>query len=129
MSRNLDERRDQHLESRRRTHRTRTVAFQRSGSSEVALVATKGRQTFTLVDSEGFQTQVESHDWLVTAADLVIDGSPATPRRGDRIVETLGTLRFIYEVLAMDGVPEWAWSDDLKQTYRIHTKLVSTSQA
>lgn len=114
------------LEGQRRTHLTRSVTYRR-GVQQVELPATKGRQVFELTDEQGFATRVETHDWLVTAADLVLIGEPVTPKRGDQVLEQIGTAVFTYEVLEMPGVPPWTWSDELKITRRIHTKLVSTN--
>jgi hypothetical protein len=112
------------LEDQRKRHLTQTVVYQRGvpPDNTVEVAATIGSTVFQIEDGAGALLRVESRDYLITAADLVFDDTPITPRRGDRILE--GGL--IYEVSAPGGEPEWRWSDSYRQTMRIHTKQVDT---
>lgn len=116
------------LEGQRREHLTQTVTYRR-GSQEVELPATKGRRVFEITDQGGLNTTLESTDWIVTAADLVLNlltNEQITPRRGDQIVEVIDEKTTTYEVLELPGVPTWAWADQRQISRRIHSKLVKT---
>jgi hypothetical protein len=115
----------QRLSNMRRRHPTVLVVYAR-GEEQVELSATIGRSHFTEVNAFGVLERVVCRDYLVTAADLVLGGGPATPERGDLITEEAHGLRHTHEVLAPNGRPHWRWSDSYHRTYRIHTKLVST---
>ena len=116
------------LEDQRARHMTQPVVYQRGSppGNTVSVLATIGETIFRLDDGAGATLRVESRDYLITAGDLVISGSPVIPRRGDRILETQGSRTFIYEVTAPGDEPEWRWSDPYRQTLRIHTKQVDT---
>jgi hypothetical protein len=111
------------LEDQRARHLTQPVVYQR-GADTIPVLATIGTTIFRLDDGAGALLRVESRDYLVAAADLVIAGVPIIPKRGDRIVETQGDRTFIYEVSAPGDEPEWRWSDPYRQTYRIHSQQV-----
>jgi len=119
------------LEVQRHEHLTRTVVYQR-GSESVELAATVGRTLFEQADEFGVVHRTESRDFLVRAADLVLEGIPALPKAGDRIRETAGDQTFVYEVMAFGsptgGRPEppFRYSDPYRRTLRIHTKHVGT---
>lgn len=66
--------------------------------------------------------RVESRDYLITTADLMLDGSATLPQRGDCIRETQGSLVFVYEVMAPGNEPPWRYSDPYRRALRIHTK-------
>jgi len=111
------------LHGQRARHLARLVTYRRDAES-VELAATVGETVFRIDDGAGALLRVESRDYLVTAADLVLGGSPAVPQRGDRIRETQGTRVFVYEVMAPGDEPHWRWSDPYRTTLRIHTKQV-----
>ena len=70
-------------------------------------------------------------DFLIAAADLVLDGQPVEPRVDDRIrMEANGRVR-VYEVLPRGNDPRyrggntpWRWSDPQQTIRRIRGKLV-----
>jgi hypothetical protein len=109
------------LEDQRQRFLTQTVVYQRAGDT-IPVQATIGTTIFRLEDGAGALLRVESRDYLIAAAELVIDGTPIVPKRGDRIRETQGGRVFIYEVTAPGDEPEWRWSDPYRQTYRIHSQ-------
>lgn len=100
----------------------RTVVYER-GIFQVAVRATIGRTLLKLDDGNG-RTWVEwtDRDFLIQAADLILDGSPKLPERGDRIKETQGAVTYLYEVMAPGKEPAWRWSDVYRKLLRIHTK-------
>lgn len=113
------------LEDQRVAHASRPVTYQR-GASSVDVPASIGRTEFEIDNGVGILERSESRDFLVPAADLVLDGAQALPERGDRIRETIGTVTFLYEVMAPGKEPPWRYSDAYRRTLRIHTKLVGT---
>jgi len=111
------------LEDQRVKHLTRMVAYQR-GVESLDVLATIGQTVFQIDDGAGALLRVESRDYLITAADLVLGGSQSLPQRGDRIRETQGSQVFVYEVMGPGDEPPWRWSDAYRRTLRIHTKQV-----
>lgn len=116
------------LESQRHAHLTRTVVYQRGGES-VELAATVGRTVFEQADEFGIVHRTESRDFLVLAADLVLNGTRILPKAGDYVREPVGDQVFIYEVMAPGDEPPFRYSDPYRRTLRIHTKHVGTESA
>jgi len=112
------------LAVRRKAHMGRTVTYRR-GDDSVELQATIGETIFRLVGAYGSQTRVVRRDYLIEAADLVLDGSAVQPRAGDRIEETDDDGTWVHEVGAPGGEPAWRWSGPHRGTYRTHTQLVT----
>lgn len=98
-----------------------TVTYRRGGSS-VQVVATVGKTTRDVDESDGLVTRYESRDFLVTAAELVLGGVRVMPLPGDQVVEGDGT---VCELMDFPGEGYWRWSDPYRVTLRIHTKRVS----
>ena len=109
-----------------RQHAARPVVYRR-GDESASVLATVGRTLFELADAAGEQVQYESRDYLIAAADLVLDGSQVEPQRGDRIEEVLGGQTLTYEVMAPGQEPPWRYSDPYRTTLRIHTKLIDSA--
>ena len=116
------------LQDQRHQHLTRTVTYRR-GSDTVDLAATIGRTKFEVDDSYGAIERYESRDFLVLAEELILGGALRLPERGDRIDEAVGTTTYVYEVCAPGKEPPWRFSDAYRQTLRIHTKLITTTNA
>jgi len=113
------------LDDRRHTHLTRTVTYER-GVDSVDLAATVGRTVFEQADESGFIRKVESRDFLVRRADLVLGGTETLPKAGDQIREPDGAQIQVYEVMAPGGEPPFRYSDPYRKVLRIHTKHVAT---
>ncbi len=113
------------LDDQRHQHMTRTVSYVR-GSSTVEVQATIGRTVFEQADEFGIVTKTESRDYLIRTADLVLDGQPTLPKRGDQIRETDGSSTFVYEVLSPGDEPVFRYSDPYRKALRIHTKHIAT---
>ena len=111
------------LEAQRHAHLTQTVAYSR-GVDSVALAATIGRTEFEDADEYGVIHRTEARDYLVLAADLVLDGAQVLPVAGDLIKETAGEQTLIYEVMSLGREPPYRYSDPYRQTLRIHTKHI-----
>src|SRR5690606_10953339 len=114
------------LEQQRTQHLAQAVTYRR-GPSSVAVAATIGKTAFEIDDGQGVIQRIESRDFLVLAADLVLDGAVTLPQRGDVIEEPAGTLTLLYEVTAPSNEPCWRYSDPYRQSLRIHTKQVGTA--
>lgn len=113
------------LEDQRTKFATREVTYLR-GDSSVAVPATVGRTVFEIAGEYGVVEKSESRDYLLLAADLVLNGQVTLPQRGDRIRESAGLTVFVYEVMAPGQEPAWRYSDPYRKTLRIHTKQIDT---
>lgn len=111
------------LHDRQKQHASRLVTYER-GAATVAVQATIGRTIFEIDDEIGVVHKIESRDFLIHAADLVLSGSAVLPERGDRVRETDGTTTYIYEVMAPGKEPHYRYSDAYRKRFRIHTKQV-----
>lgn len=118
----LDEQRHQHL--------TTTVTYRR-GEHAVQVQATIGRTVFRLNDAYGATVRHVSRDYLIRAADLVLDGQRVEPKRGDQVIEVDNAgIEHTHEVMgpgASGGEPDWRYSDPQRSGLRIHTKEVGSS--
>ena len=115
------------LEGQRIRHLSRPVTYAR-GEGSVDVRATVGRTVFEVDDGTGILEQYESRDFIIRAADLVIDDVAVSPERGDRIRETQDGIVYVYEVMAPGRLPHAKFSDRSRRTLRIHTKLVDTEE-
>ena len=107
------------LGDRRKRFLSRTVSYGR-GDSTVQVAATVGQTTFEVQDAYGAVEKWESRDFLIAAADLVLDDALVEPQRGDRITDG----QKVYEVLAPGKEDVYRPSDPYGVTLRIHTKQV-----
>ncbi len=113
------------LVGQRRAHASLTVTYSR-GENSVELSAAIGNTPFELDDGHGVITRIESRDFLITAWDLVLDGSETVPQAGDKIRETVGSQGIVYEAMAPGDEPPYRYSDSHRHSLRIHTKQVDT---
>ena len=112
------------LQAQRHSHLAHTVTYRR-GANSVDLDATVGETTFDVESAHGIETW-EARDFLIRAADLVLEAAATTPARGDRIAQVVGAKTLIFEVMAPGDAPAWRYSDRSRRTFRVHTKLVDT---
>ena len=99
---------------------SRTVTYRR-GPLSVSLAATVGQSEMDLLDAAGAAVRIASRDYLLAAADLVLDGETTEPVRGDRIEDARDGA---FEVLSpMQGEPDWRWMAG-RRMFRIHVKGV-----
>ena len=114
------------LEEKRTEHASRAVTYHR-GLFEVEVQATIGKTVFEIDDGTGILEKVESRDYLVPAAELVLGGSQVLPERGDRIRVTDGQTVHVYEVMSPGGeMSHYEPSGPYRKAWRIHTKHVDT---
>ena len=115
------------LEAQRKAHMASPVTYCRA-DDEVEVQATIGKTNFEVDDGYGFRVQAHVTDFLIAAADLVLDGQAVLPEPGDRIAVATDDETVVYEVMALAGQPHYRFSDPYRRTLRIHTKLVDTEQ-
>ena len=113
------------LDQQRTQYMSRSVTYCRDETC-VEVQATIGKWTFEIDDGTGILERIESRDFLILAAALVLAGEVTLPQRGDRIKETSGDKVYIYEVLAPGREDCWRYSDPYRKTLRIHTKQVDS---
>lgn len=110
------------LDSWMKEHVSRTVTYTR-GSDSVQLSATPGKSEYSIIEAAGggVTEHVQSRDYMIVRADLVINGQYVLPQPGDRIPDVDG----IFEVTLQDGVNCYEFSDPAyRRMLRIHTKRV-----
>ncbi|MEL6499736.1 MAG: hypothetical protein AAFZ67_11580 [Planctomycetota bacterium] len=116
------------IDRTRRACLSRTAIYRRDDDG-VDVTATVGSTAFERADEYGVVHRIESRDFLIAAADLVLGGTTVLPKPGDRITEAGSTSLHEYEVMAPGGEPAWRYSDPQRLTLRIHTKFVRTGAA
>ncbi len=109
-------------------HASNSVLYRR-GSLTVPLVAGKARTTYELTDSSGMLVEVESRDFLVTAATLILDGIQCLPEVGDRIIETVDSSLHAYEVMTFGTEKQYRFCDPYHHKLRVHTKYIGVVTA
>jgi hypothetical protein len=116
---NILETASQWLSDQQDEHTSSDVVYRR-GSLSVELVAGLGRTTFDATDASGMVINVQSHDFIVSAALIVLDGVQVTPDVGDKIVVSSQ----IYEVMRFGTEQHYRQCDPYGHKLRIHTKYV-----
>ena len=108
------------LEQERTAHCSGQVSYF-VGTTENVVNATFGRTEFEMTDDAGQLVVSHVRDFLILAADLGAD-----PELGDKIVT--GDMQ--YEVMPFGPDRNgWRWSDQFRQTYRIHTRCTGFYEA
>ena len=101
-----------------------TLTYTR-GANSVAITGTVSLHEYQVADAEGIITVVNSRDYIVHAADLIISGAEITPRAGDRIAETIDSTVNTFEVMSIDGTRAFEPVDPDNVLLKIHTKRIS----
>lgn len=101
-----------------KSHESSLVTYKRGGDS-VVISATLGTSAEEVYDEAGTSMRTKRSDFIVNAADLILDGEAVTPLSGDQII--IGTRT--YEVMALaDGKVYEEFPYNL--LIRIHARLV-----
>jgi hypothetical protein len=111
------------LGGRLKSHAGVTVIYAR-GAGSVSVTASVEEHRYEVVDTEGFGVTALSRDYIVHAADLVINSAEITPRAGDRVTETIRGASCTFEVMAIGDTKEYELLDTDGVLLRIHTKKV-----
>ena len=106
---------------------TETVEWWRGGSEvEDGIEVTFSAAKLELMTADGLGLQWDGDNIHFAAADLVIDGETTTPKRGDKIVRTLGVETLTYEVQhPAPSMQCWNWSDSQHVNAVAHVKRVA----
>lgn len=94
------------------------------GGETIAIVVRLGRTIFASNRQGGPRIEFGEIDFLIDAADLVLNESRTQPAEGDRIALTLRSIAYTFEILPVGGEPAWRWSDEYRTCYRVHCKEV-----
>jgi hypothetical protein len=96
------------------------VTYQRTTSSVAISQAAPATTLVRVEDAEGLSLRSRRRDWIIRAADLVLNDEAVTPAVGDRIVNG----RLTYEVQRLAGEDCFYPCDAEGAFLRIHTRLV-----
>lgn len=102
----------------------------RRGGAEATVRATVGQKLLRLQDLDGgIRMEWTDLDLCIPAADLVVNGVPIEPERGDevRVTRADGVVE-TFEVHAFGNEPPWRWSDPHRSMARVHLKLVGSER-
>ncbi len=77
-------------------------------------------------DHEEAPTIIQSRDFVISAAALVVAGSPVTPRAGNTIKQTINGSLEIFQVMPLGDRPAAEHTDTSGTSWLIHTKHVGT---
>jgi hypothetical protein len=108
-----------------RTVTGRTVTYS-DGTNSVTLDATPSQRPYEVVDADGFQVWVRPWEFLITAADLVLDGSVVEPAAGHTIAVAEGGVTRTYEVQAFGSLQPFEPADPARLSWRVRTRLVDS---
>ena len=112
----------QWLSEQLKAHASHEVTYVR-GVQRLPLSATIGQTAFEIDELGGIRVEHSDRDYIVTAADLVIDGRVVEPDRGDTIEESVGSETHVYEVMAPGSIQPYKL-DATGTLLRIHAKKV-----
>lgn len=110
------------LATQLQAHAGSEVEYRRGNATET-VTAVVGRSVFESQDSSGVTEAWEARDYIVKTTEF----PHSEPIRGDRIVETVGGVETVFEVVAPRGVPLFHYGDSFHQTIRVHTKRIGTN--
>lgn len=97
----------------------------RRGTQFIELAVAVGHTQTETIDTEGVTVQSWVRDYLVCAAELILDGQVVRPEAGDTIEHWVGSVKMTHEVRPIsEGDKVWHWHDAAEQTLRIHTRTV-----
>ena len=104
-----------------------SVIYSRRVSSTTYTVtiseARVGRTLFSGLEESAVSVQWGERDYLITVADLVLNGAATTPQRGDRITDADG---IVWELASPEtNEAPWRYSDQTRTLYRCHCKRVA----
>jgi len=110
-----------HLRQQMRAFAARMVTYRR-GTSSVALLATPGLTRFWRDTTGQMEVWTQMKDWVLDAADLILDGQAVDPQESDEIIDIQDGVTRIYRVATPAG-DEQPWREIDEGALRIHTVL------
>ena len=105
-------------------HYAASSVLYRRGSLTAPVQAAKGRTSFEITDTSGILVEIESRDFLISAANLRLDDMPVLPEVGDRIIETVGAKLYAYEVSNFGAEQPYRFCDPYRIRVRVHTRYI-----
>lgn len=100
------------------------------GNEEIDLTNVgRGSWIFRFQDELRTTKRLETRDYLIEVAQLVIDDEPIDPVIGDRIEETVCETKQTYEVVSPNNEGCSRFSDNTRTQIRVHTLLVGSEDA
>jgi hypothetical protein len=118
------------LQATRKASLASGVSYARASVGSVNLLATNAKKVYEVDAGDGSVISIESHDYLITVADLLINSIPIFPKPGDQITDAnMSGTPAVFEVMDLSRAkPCYEYSDDWRQTFRIHTKFVGLAE-
>lgn len=111
-----------------KAHESETVVYRRGASVVTGgIAATIGETRYELSNEAGGAIALDSCDFIVQAADLVISSVQTEPRKGDQIDRTVGGQTLTYEVMTLDNDQHFAYCDRGKTRIRVRAKKVGVA--
>jgi hypothetical protein len=97
------------------------------GDESIPLRATKTQRTGATESDEAVSLDANQADWLVEAADLVIDGRRTEPAERDLVeyLDLTTKARELWRVVAPIGDRHFEPVDPWQNTWRVHTERVN----
>jgi len=95
------------------------------GASAQAITATVGKTVFkaeAAAQGPASIRDTQARDYLLPAAEYLVDGVAVLPQLGDQIVEGAAT----FEVVSLDSEPPYRFADPGRTWLRVHTTLVDS---
>lgn len=113
------------LNAQRASKLSQTVTFT-TDDGEVSVSATPGSTDYEVDDDNGLTLEAKSQDWIVAAADLVINDEQVEPQPGNRITSAAGET---FQVLPLGALGHFRRCDPAGTMLRIHTKLITLEES
>lgn len=98
----------------------KSVTYYRAGGKVVPLMARGIVSSLEVVNDDGFGSQIEVRDFVITFAHLGFE-----PRGGDVIRETISGITCSFEVLQIGNLSCWEPHDNDGVMIVIHTKKIT----
>lgn len=112
------------LDDQMHQHAGRTVTFVRGQHETASFTAVATEKVYEVIGRDGFAMHIESRDYHLPAASVLVNGSAVEPRNGDRIKETIGGVLQTFEVVPMGSDKPAAEARSDGARWLVHTKRV-----
>ena len=113
------------LAGMRKAHAASAITYRR-GQDAIQIDAQKLSVNMELDRGDGVVVEAQRMDWIVAVDDLVLGGQKTEPAEGDEIEHTIGSTKYIYEVMSLGTDSHFRPVGPYGNAWRIHSKLVKT---
>ena len=96
------------------------------GNSEIAVTAEAVMHDYDVQRTYDVPETIQSRDYVISAASLVIGGEAIEPRTGNKIKETINGSLEIFQVMPLGNRPEAEHTDASGTSWLIHTKHIGS---